>query len=86
MTTEGDDVTTEGEGEGEGEGTRSSGRVKWYNPQKGFGFIATDDGTDIFVHRSGINGFNVYLDEGQKVEFKTIQGPKGLKAIDVDVV
>lgn len=70
----------------EREGNRTTGRVKWYNPRKGYGFIATDEGPDVFVHRSEIRGYNVNLNKGQEVEFKTIKGPKGLKAIDVDVI
>lgn len=57
----------------------SKGTVKWFNPDKGFGFIAPDDGgKDLFVHHSEIkmDGFAT-LDEGQPVEFEIGQGPKG---------
>jgi CspA family cold shock protein len=62
----------------------SKGRVKWFNEQKGFGFISRDDGDDLFVHFSSIkqDGFKV-LREGDEVEFEVAQGKKGLQAIDV---
>jgi CspA family cold shock protein len=58
-----------------------TGTVKWFNSEKGFGFISQDDGPDVFVHFSAISG-NGYrnLEENQKVEFETKQGPKGLQA------
>ena len=60
------------------------GRVKWFNEQKGFGFISQDDGDDLFVHFSSIkqDGFKV-LSEGDEVEFGIAQGRKGLQAVDV---
>ena len=60
------------------------GTVKWFNAQKGFGFIIGEDGNDIFVYYSGLNqeGFKT-LDDGQQVEYETTQGPKGLQAINV---
>ncbi|MDP4143576.1 MAG: cold-shock protein [Bacillota bacterium] len=60
------------------------GTVKWFNAQKGFGFITADDGSDVFVHYSGIadKGFKT-LDEGQKVQFDVTQGDKGNQAINV---
>ena len=62
----------------------SKGRVKWFNEQKGFGFISQDKGEDLFVHFSAIkqDGFKV-LQEGDEVEFEIAQGKKGLQAIDV---
>jgi cold shock protein len=63
-----------------------TGTVKWFNGEKGFGFITQDDGgPDVFVHFSAITG-NGYrnLDEGQKVEYDTTQGPKGLQAANVN--
>ena len=64
-----------------------SGSVKWFNATKGYGFIARDVGGDVFVHYSAINGSGYRsLDEGQRVEFKVVQGDKGPQAQDVDLV
>jgi CspA family cold shock protein len=62
----------------------ATGTVKWFNSEKGFGFISQDDGADVFVHFSAIqmNGYRV-LEEGQVVEFDVQEGPKGLQAVDV---
>ena len=63
----------------------NKGTVKWFNAQKGFGFITSDaNNEDIFVHFSGIatEGFKT-LDEGQKVTFDTFQGARGLQAVNV---
>jgi len=62
----------------------TSGVVKWFNPDKGYGFIARPDGEDVFVHFSAIQmeGYRS-LDEGQLVEFDVTQGPKGLQAANV---
>ncbi|SDE14913.1 cold-shock protein [Auraticoccus monumenti] len=60
----------------------AQGTVKWFNAEKGYGFIAVDGGgADVFVHYSAIDshGFKS-LDEGQRVEFETTQGPKGPQA------
>ncbi|MGD8238399.1 MAG: cold-shock protein [Armatimonadota bacterium] len=61
-----------------------TGKVKWFNEAKGYGFIQMDDGTDVFVHYSGIagEGFKT-LQEGQEVEFETEQGEKGPRAVNV---
>jgi len=60
------------------------GKVKWFNNQKGFGFIAQDSGKDVFVHHTAIksDGYRS-LEEGQEVEFEIEQGPKGDQAINV---
>ena len=63
---------------------RSTGTVKWFNDAKGFGFITSDNGQDVFVHFSAIQskGFRS-LPEGAQVEFDIIEGPKGLQAANV---
>lgn len=63
-----------------------NGTVKWFNSQKGYGFITCEDGKDVFVHYSGINcdGFK-YLKEGQKVKFEMKDSEKGNIAINVVV-
>ena len=63
---------------------REQGTVKRFNASKGYGFIARDDGEDVFVHFSAIqmDGFRT-LEEGQRVEFSVESGPKGLQARDV---
>ncbi|MBN1203027.1 MAG: cold-shock protein [Anaerolineae bacterium] len=63
---------------------RRTGVVKWFNSQKGFGFIQPDDGPDVFVHYSAIVGEGYRnLEEGDRVEYSVVQGPKGLQAADV---
>jgi CspA family cold shock protein len=65
----------------------ATGTVKWFNAEKGYGFIAREDGPDVFVHFSAIQstGFRT-LDEGQAVEFEVVPGPKGDQASDVKVL
>ena len=60
------------------------GTVKWFNPRKGYGFIATNDGRDVFVHYSSIcsDGYKS-LSEGDAVQFDVVDGEKGLKAENV---
>ncbi len=60
------------------------GKVKWFNAEKGFGFIEREDGDDVFVHFSAINseGFKT-LDEGQEVEFEIVEGARGPQAANV---
>ncbi len=65
----------------------NKGTVKWFNEQKGFGFITNDDGgDDVFVHFSGIasNGFKT-LAEGQRVTFEITRGNRGMQATDVNI-
>ncbi|MFO7715924.1 cold-shock protein [Desulfosarcina sp.] len=64
-----------------------NGVVKWFNSSKGYGFIEQEDGPDVFVHHSGINsnGFRS-LNEGDRVTFEIVQGPKGPSAANVTVV
>lgn len=64
-----------------------SGTVKWFSAEKGYGFISRDDGDDVFVHFSSIDGAGYRnLEEGQAVEFEVTQGPKGMQAASVRMV
>ena len=62
----------------------SQGTVKWFNDKKGFGFIIAEDGKDVFVHHTAIEGEGYKsLKEGEKVQFEIVQGPKGDQATKV---
>ncbi|MEI6509454.1 MAG: cold-shock protein [bacterium] len=62
----------------------TEGKVKWFNAQKGFGFIAVDGGKDVFVHYSAIDaGGYKSLEEGEQVSFDIVDGPKGPQAANV---
>jgi cold shock protein len=62
----------------------ATGTVKWFNPDKGYGFITREDGPDVFVHFSAIQGEGYRnLDENQQVEFEVTEGPKGPQAANV---
>jgi CspA family cold shock protein len=66
---------------------RETGTVKWFNATKGYGFIHRNEGPDIFVHYSAIQGTGYRsLEEGQQVEFTVVEGQKGLQAQDVTIV
>ncbi|MGQ9689447.1 MAG: cold-shock protein [Desulfobaccales bacterium] len=66
---------------------RFTGRVKWFNESKGYGFIQQDEGPDVFVHYSNIigKGFRT-LKENDEVSFEVNEGPKGLQAVNVEKV
>lgn len=66
---------------------RIQGTVKWFNDQKGYGFLAREGGDDVFVHHSAIvaNGFRS-LTEGERVEFSVEKGPKGPSAVNVQKI
>jgi CspA family cold shock protein len=62
----------------------TTGIVKWFNNEKGYGFITRQDGDDVFVHYSAIDGAGYRtLQEGQEVEFDIVEGPKGQQAANV---
>jgi cold shock protein len=64
----------------------NKGTVKWFNSQKGFGFISDEQGNDVFVHFSGLamDGFKS-IDEGQSVTFDVTQGQRGMQAVNVQI-
>ncbi len=68
-------------------GGKLHGRIKWFDPGKGFGFVVQDDGGEIFVHRSGVpltdEGTLPPLEEGQEVLYEVMDTPKGLQAVKV---
>lgn len=64
-----------------------NGTVKWFNNTKGYGFLAQENGADVFVHHSAIQGEGYHtLEEGQRVEFTIEKGPKGLQAANVTIL
>lgn len=63
-----------------------TGKVKWFNPDKGFGFLASDDGEDVFVHRDALAAGVTELKPGQRVEFGIVSGRKGNQALSVQVL
>ncbi len=63
---------------------KEQGTVKWFNNEKGYGFISRDSGDDVFVHHSAIQGSGFKsLNEGDTIEFEVAKGPKGLQAQNV---
>ena len=67
--------------------SKVTGTVKWFNESKGFGFIQQENGPDVFAHYSAITGSGFKtLNEGQRVEFKVVQGQKGPQAEDICVI
>lgn len=65
------------------EGIKLIGQVKWYNPNKGYGFIAQADGSEVFVHRTSLSAGVYALAEGQRVEFEVRRSSKGPEAVNV---
>lgn len=60
---------------------REQGTVKWFNNDKGYGFIERDNGSDVFIHYSAIDGDGYRsVEDGQRVEFEVVDGPRGLQA------
>ena len=65
-------------------GEMTNGTVKWFSPKKGYGFITLDDGQEVFVHYTAIDGQGFRsLEQGDEVSFEVAQGPKGLQAAKV---
>jgi CspA family cold shock protein len=70
-----------------GNGHMATGTVKWFSSEKGYGFISQEDGPDVFVHFSAIEGAGYRnLEENQKVEFEIVQGQKGPQAANVRLI
>jgi|TARA_B100001079_G_scaffold1090_1_gene889 CspA family cold shock protein len=62
-----------------------TGKVKFYNKSKRYGFISSEDGNDYFFHESGLTE-GIYVREGDKVEFKIIDGDRGQKAVEISII
>ena len=62
-----------------------TGKVKFYNKEKKYGFITSEDGKDYFFHASGVSN-DIYLKDGDNVEFKVVEGERGPKAVDISPV
>tara|TARA_B100001750_G_scaffold130924_1_gene104100 strand:+ start:143 stop:340 length:198 start_codon:yes stop_codon:yes gene_type:complete len=61
------------------------GKIKFYNKARKFGFITGDDGNDYFFHETGLS-HEIYVKDGDKVEFKVVQGDRGDKAVDISII
>lgn len=77
------ETDTEGRAPADAEEGRETGEVKWFNGNKGYGFIVRDSGGEIFIHSRGIRGRRRRLEDGQRVEFRVTEGKKGPQADDV---
>ena len=62
-----------------------NGIVKWYNPRKGYGFVAGEDGIDVFIHRDSLGDIE-FLNEGDTITYEVIETEKGLKATNIRLV
>ena len=62
-----------------------TGKVKFYNKSKRYGFIAGDDGVDYFFHEYGLTE-GIYVQDGDKVEFKVVEGDRGQKAVEISII
>ena len=62
-----------------------NGIVKWYNPRKGYGFVAGEDGIDVFIHRDNLGDIE-FLNEGDTITYEVIETEKGLKATNIKLV
>lgn len=62
------------------------GKVKWYNVKQGWGFIEGEDGQDIFVHKNDIPFWTIFLNKGDKIEYKKKETKRGLKAVGLQVL
>lgn len=62
------------------------GKVKWYNPRHGYGFIKGEDGTDVFIHKSELPFWTIMLNKGEIVEYSLLETKKGITATNVKII